>query len=605
MKKIAYFLFAMLFAVVTSCTENDMIYHTAARADFHVGEEFEVGELVTFSDATIPNAGTQIISYLWEFGDALKSTSNEQNPTFTYKEDGIFQIKLTVTDNNDLKASSLKEIKVVNPTSPDFYVNKEEYQIGEEIQFTDATYTKTGTTVASYFWEFQDSGKSTSTEANPTFAYWEAGSYPVKLTVTDSYGLKSSVVKNVKVYDPSMAVSVQWTASIGGAVKGGSSAAMSPDGSTVYMLSSMSGTDVATLKAYNSVNGSLKWNFDISVAMQDASPTAISKDIFSSPSVSDDGSINFIVRDLQSTGANRSLFVISVNPDGTKKWHYSGGGNVNLYAITPAIDATGNIYVGHRGGKLWKLSSDGVCTELASEGLFDMTAGLTISKSGMLYGAGKGSLGLFAYNVHSDATQWVYNTDFGGASSAFTGALRSAPASIGNDGTVYYVTDQTSGGAILALNVDGSVKWKYQTAGEIPDGGVVIGRDGTIYANGGCKPSAGIFALNPDGTLKWHYPTTEDAQTSPILDNRGYIHFVTADATYHVLTADGSFYSSLKIGDSTISSPVMDSNGRLYVAVQKDGIPTMVCATSKAESYDMDSPWAMRGQNPQRTGLQK
>ena len=605
MKNLAYFLLTLLFVMTTSCEENEIVYNTAARVGFHVGESFEVGDPITFSDATVPNAGTKIISYLWEFGDAAKSTSNEQSPTFVYKEDGIFQVKLTVIDSNELRASSLKEIKVVNPTKPNFYVDKVEYQMGEEVHFTDATYTKEGTTIVSYLWEFQDSNKSTSTDANPSFVYLQAGSYPVKLTVTDSYGLKSNIIKNVNVFDSSMAVSVQWTATIGGAVKGGSSAAMSPDGSTVYMLSSMNGTDVATLKAYNSVNGSLKWNFDISVAMQDASPTAISKDIFSSPSVSDDGSINFIVRDLQSTGANRNLFVISVNPDGTKKWHYSGGGNVNLYAITPAIDADGNVFVGHRGGKLWKLSSDGVCTELASEGLFDMTAGLSISKSGMLYGAGKGNLGLFAYNVHSDGTQWVYNTDFGGASSAFTGALRSAPPSIGNDGTVYYVTDQTSGGAILALNVDGSVKWKYQTTGEIPDGGVVIGHDGTVYANGGCKPSAGIFALNPDGTLKWYYQTTEDAQTSPILDNRGYIHFVTSDATYHVLTADGSLYSSLKIGDSTISSPVMDSNGRLYVAVQKDGIPTMVCATSKAESYAMDSPWAMRGQNPQRTGLQK
>lgn len=605
MKNLAYFILTLLFVVTTSCKEDEIVYNTAARADFNVGETFEVGEPITFSDATIPNVGTQITSYLWEFGDAAQSTSNEQNPTFTYKEDGIFQIKLTVTDSNELRASSLKEIKVVNPTTPDFYVDKKEYQMGEEIQFTDATYTKSGTTVVGYLWEFQDSDKSTSTDANPTFAYQEAGSYPVKLTVTDSYGLKSSVVKNVNVFDPSMAVSVQWTAAIGGAVKGGSSAAMSPDGSTVYMLSSMDGSDVAALKAYDAENGSLKWLFDISIAMQDASPTAIAKDIFSSPSVSNDGSINIIVRDLQSTGDNRSLFVISVNPDGTKKWHYSGGGNVNLYAVTPAIDASGNVYVGHRGGKLWKLSSDGSCTELTSEGLFDMTTGFSISRDGMLYGAGKGNLGLFAYNVHSDATQWVYNTDFGGASSAFTGALRSAPASIGTDGTVYYVTDQTSGGAILALNADGSVKWKYQTTGEIPDGGVVLGADGTVYANGGCKPSAGVFAFNPNGTLKWHYPTSEDTQTSPILDNRGYIHFVTADATYHVLTADGSLYSSLKIGDSTISTPVMDANGNLYVAVQKDGIPTMVCATSKAESYAMDSPWPMRGQNPQRTSLQK
>lgn len=127
MKNVAYFLFAMLFVAISSCKDNDIIYNTAARADFHVGEEFEVGEPITFSDATVPNTGTQIISYLWEFGDVARSTSSEQNPTFTYKEDGIFQIKLTVTDSNNLKASSLKEIKIVNPTKPNFFVDKDEY----------------------------------------------------------------------------------------------------------------------------------------------------------------------------------------------------------------------------------------------------------------------------------------------------------------------------------------------------------------------------------------------------------------------------------------------------------------------------------------------
>lgn len=605
MKNFVYILLSVLFVAIVSCKENDVLYNTAARAGFEVADEFDVGDVVSFTDVTEPTTGTEIVSYLWEFGDDANSTSTEQNPTFVYKKDGIYTVKLTVKDSNGLKATAQHEIKIINPTAPDFIFDKEEYLMGDEVHFADATTTKSGTTITAYYWEFQDSNKSTSKEPNPVFVYNEAGSFPVKLTVTDSYGLKSSVTKNVNILDPSKAVAMEWSAVLGGSVKGGSSAAMSPDGSTVYMLSSRTDEQVAVLKAYDSQTGSLKWTFDITKGMQDASENAIAKDIFSSPSVSNDGSVNIVVRDLQSTGANRNIFVLSINPDGTKKWHYSGGGNVNLYAMTPAVDANGNIFVGTRAGKLWKLSSVGECTELSSEGLFDMTAGLSIAKDGTLYGAGKGNLGLFAYDINSDATKWVYNTDFGGASSAFTGALRSAPATIGTDGTVYFVTDQTSGGAILALNPDGSEKWKYQTAGEIADGGVVLAVDGTVYANGGRKPSAGLIALNADGTLKWHYKTDADTQTTPVLDNRGYIHFITADATYYVLKPDGSLFSFLKLGDSTNSSPVMNAIGNLYVAVNKDGQEIMVCASSKASSYALDSAWPMRGQNPQRTGLQK
>lgn len=604
MKNLAYILLAV-WVLSASCKDDETVYNTAARAAFNVGEEFEVGEVITFGDATVPTEGTEVVGYLWEFGDEAQSKSTEKNPTFTYVQDGIFVVKLTVTDSNNLKATSQKEIRIINPTAPDFVVDKEEYMMGDEVRFTDATTTKSGTTITGYLWEFQDAGKSTSTQANPVFVYREAGSYLVKLTVTDSYGLKASVTKSVNVLDPTKSVAVQWTAAIGGAVKSGSSAALSPDGSTVYMLSSMSGDDVAVLKAYHTSNGSLKWTFDISKGMQDGSATAIAKDIFSSPSVSSDGSVNIVVRDLQSTSGSRNLYVLSVNADGTKKWHYAGGGNKNLYAVTPAVDADGNVYVGHRGGALWKISSTGICTELASEGLFDMTAGFSISKSGVLYGAGKGNLGLFAYDVHADATKWVYNSDFGSASAALTGALRSAAATIGADGTVYYVTDQTTGGAILALNPDGSEKWKYQTNGEIPDGGVVLAADGTVYANGGRKPSAGIFALNgADGTLKWEYSVGDDVMSVPLLDDRGYVHFVASDATYYVLKADGTLFSSLKIGDSSDSSPIMAGDGRVYVPVMKDGVPTMVCVTSKAASYATDSPWPMRGGNPQCTGLQ-
>ena len=50
------------------------------------------------------------------------------------------------------------------------------------------------------------------------------------------------------------------------------------------------------------------------------------------------------------------------------------------------------------------------------------------------------------------------------------------------DGTIYTVAELTSGGAIIALNPDGTEKWVYKTPGAIVNGGVVIGTDGTLYA---------------------------------------------------------------------------------------------------------------------------
>lgn len=600
---------ALLFGIAmlsVSCSEEHVYYNTAADSEIAQGaDEYEVGQPITFTDYTTPSKGTSIVSYLWEFGDADNSTSTEQSPTFTYKKDGTFTVKLTVTDSNKLKTTSTRTVRVINPTKADFTLDKEEYFLGDEVHFTDASITKGNTTITSWKWEFADEARSTSDQQNPVFLYDKAGSYPVKLTVTDSYGLTTSVTKSVNIQDPSQIIATQWTALLGGAVKGGSSPAVSPDGSTVYMLRSLAGSDLAALYAFNAADGQVKWTLDLSVAMSGTSPTAQAKDVFSSPSVGADGTIYMVVRDLQSTSKERGVYVIAANPNGSLKWAKKGGASgTNLYAITPAIDAAGNIIVATRGNEVWKISNSGSISAFATEGL-GATAGITLSKSGVAYAAANGNQGFFAFDTNSGKQLWAYNTDFGGAADAFTGALRSAQAAIDTDGTVYFVTDAGAGGQIIAFNASGSVKWIHPTAGAIPDGGVVIAEDGTLYANGGMAPTEGLIALNRDGSVKWTFATKGNVQTSPLVDNRGYIHLVDAGANYYVVKPDGTLLAEAQLGQSCTSAPVMDAAGRLYVTVVKDGAPTVVCATSKASSYNTASAWAMRGQNPCRTGLQR
>lgn len=589
-----------------ACSEEHTFYNTAAKTEIAQGaEEYEVGQPITFTDNTKPSQGTTIKSYLWEFGDPDESVSTEKSPTFTYRKDGSFTVRLTVTDSNDLKSSSTCTVLVVNPTKADFTLDREEYFLGDEVGFVDASTTKGSTTITAWKWEFADDARSTSEERNPKFLYDKAGSYPVKLTVTDSYGLTTSITKSVNIQDPSQVLATQWTAALGGAVKGGSSPAVSPDGSTVYMLRSLAGSDLAALYAYDTADGQVKWTLDLSVAMSGTSATAQAKDVFSSPSVGADGTVYMIVRDLQSTTAERGVYVIAVNPNGSLKWAKKGGvSGTNLYAITPAIDASGNIIVATRGNEVWKFNPAGECSVFATDKL-GATGGMSISKTGVAYGAANGANGLFALDTNSGSQLWCYNTDFGGAADAFTGALRSAQAAIDTDGTLYFVTDAGAGGQIIALNPSGSVKWIHATAGAIPDGGAVIAEDGTVYANGGMAPAEGLIALDHDGNVKWTFATKGNVQTSPVIDNRGYVHVVDALANYYVVKPDGSSLAETELGQSCTSAPVMDTDGRLYVTVVKDGVPTVVCITSKAASYALNAPWAMRGQNPCRTGLQK
>lgn len=588
-----------------SCSEEHIYYDTAARAGMEVADvQHEVGQPIQFTDNTVPTKGTTIVAYLWEFGDADKSTSAEAAPTFTYYKDGTYIVRLTVTDSNGLKATTTQNVVVVNPTKADFSVDKDEYYLGDIVKFTDKSTTKGSTTITGWTWDFADGTGTTSTERNPEYTFAAPGSYPVTLTVTDSYGLKASITRSVNILDPTMLVNLQWTAKLGGAVKGGSSPALSPDGSTLYMLRSLAGDDKATLSAFNTSDGQLAWSLDLSEGMSGASATAIAKDVFSSPSVGADGTVYVTVRDLQSPSSNRGLYTLAVTPAGALKWcTKTGASGANLYAITPGIDAAGNIYVANRAKEIYKLTPGGQATAYSNFG--DITGGITIAKDGTIFAVGKGNVGLYAADSNSGSQKWLYNTDFGGAADAFTGALRSAVPSIGADGTAYMVIDKGAGGAVVALNANGSAKWVYDTAGAIPDGGVAIADDGTLYVNGGTDTASGLMALDANGKLLWKYATAAAVQTTPVIDNRGFIHIVDAMGNYYVVKDNGTLFGETKLGMGCTSAPVMDAKGNIYTVVNRDGTQTVVCATSKASGYSTTSPWPMRGQNPCRTGLQK
>jgi len=58
-------------------------------------------------------------------------------------------------------------------------------------------------------------------------------------------------------------------------------------------------------------------------------------------------------------------------------------------------------------------------------------------------------------------------------------------------------------GEIVAVNPNGTVKWRYPTGYKIISD-PAIGDDGTIYCGSG---DTYFYALNPNGTLKWRFKT--------------------------------------------------------------------------------------------------
>lgn len=146
----------------------------------------------TFTNAS-SDADGQIVAYAWRFGDGTTSTS--ASPAHAYAAAGTYTVELTVTDDRGAKAVSTKPVTVTaipanKPPVAAFTVAVN----GLTAQFTDGSTDPDGR-IVSRAWSFGDGGSATS--ANPAHSYAAAGSYTVRLTVTDDSGATATVQRTV------------------------------------------------------------------------------------------------------------------------------------------------------------------------------------------------------------------------------------------------------------------------------------------------------------------------------------------------------------------------------------------------------------------------
>jgi PKD repeat protein len=142
-----------------------------------------VGGAITFTDASI-NTPTQ---WHWKFQGGTPSTSFNQNPApIHYNTAGVYQVKLTST-NDYGSDSEIKDnyITVYGAPVADFTVDSAMVPTGYAVNFTDLSYGYP----TSWEWTFVGGTPSSSEDQNPQgIVYNTAGTYPVSLTISSSYG---------------------------------------------------------------------------------------------------------------------------------------------------------------------------------------------------------------------------------------------------------------------------------------------------------------------------------------------------------------------------------------------------------------------------------
>ncbi|OCQ22217.1 collagenase [Pseudoalteromonas luteoviolacea] len=156
-----------------------------------------IGENISFSSAGSFDSNGSITSYLWDFGDG--NTSTDANPIHTYQQANTYTVKLTVTDNDNNTASDMATAQIKSENQAPVANANGPYtgQAGKSVSFSSANSSDPDGNIVSYQWQFGDGQSSSS--ANPTHTYAEAGDYTASLTVTDNDGLKHTAQASVNI----------------------------------------------------------------------------------------------------------------------------------------------------------------------------------------------------------------------------------------------------------------------------------------------------------------------------------------------------------------------------------------------------------------------
>ena len=150
----------------------------------------------TFDASGSSDSDGTIVSYDWDFGDGTLVPDGGPTQSHMYLADGLFDVTVTVTDNEDATDSATDAVDIANvlPTAAFTF----------DCDDLDCTFDASGSsdvsgTILSYDWDFGDGTVLLDGGPNPAHSYLAEGLNDVVLTVIDDEGSTDDVTISVDV----------------------------------------------------------------------------------------------------------------------------------------------------------------------------------------------------------------------------------------------------------------------------------------------------------------------------------------------------------------------------------------------------------------------
>ncbi len=151
----------------------------------------------TFTNLSSDDGQNPITSWKWVFGDGTSQLLNTSAPPqHVYNAVGYYTPQLIVTDAKGCK-DSLAYGGLIGASAPkaSFSISDTSSCLGSILNFNNTSVSFAPNVTSA--WDFGDG--NTSTQQNPSHVYSAAGTYFVKLKITDSYGCADSITFNPAV----------------------------------------------------------------------------------------------------------------------------------------------------------------------------------------------------------------------------------------------------------------------------------------------------------------------------------------------------------------------------------------------------------------------
>ena len=157
------------------------------------GADYSFEDICLDQTATFTNASSgDGLSFEWSFGDGL--TSSEENPEHRFEVAGLYEVKLSVENENGCFSQTSKVIRV----SPMPLVNFEMSDVCLEEAVTFKNFSTIASGTMSYNWAYGDGESQQANE--PSHNYSVDGTYDVILTATSNYGCMVERTKPVTIH---------------------------------------------------------------------------------------------------------------------------------------------------------------------------------------------------------------------------------------------------------------------------------------------------------------------------------------------------------------------------------------------------------------------